>query len=163
MKESVSLSEIIDEVCRQFSDSPPNGWLLGWDESRCYELIHAAAAPCETTNNTSFDYNFCNLFISKATGRDECYWTLTVRLSFIVPAYSMHWTQYEKSGEAFVIQEAPNDYTQIESKIRAAIENAGFFELPRDWYEQELQGIELELSGTENVTLGKCLFQDYDG
>jgi hypothetical protein len=36
-------------------------------------------------------------------------------------------------------------------------------ELPDAWYDKVVDGVELELSGTENVTLGKCLFSDYDG
>ncbi len=158
----MTLNEIVETVQTQFSEGPPNGWLLGWDETRCFELIHAAAAPLDTTSLVAFDYGFCNWYETRVEGDAAHHnWTLTVKLSFIVPAYCIYWTQYETSTDGFLVETAPTGYQQTEDKVRAAVERVGFFELPVEWHEVQIHGVELELSETNNVTLDKCLFQDH--
>lgn len=162
MSKPIALETIISSIRNQFRGGPPNGWLLGWDESRCFPLVAAAAAPYPTINHTSFDYGFCNWFEVRIDDTsDGYYWTLTIKLSFIVPTYGFHWTRYESLTQGVVSPAAPAGYQVVEDEVRMALENAGFFELPAKWYEQELQGVELELSGTKGVTLSKCLFNDY--
>ncbi len=162
MTNRITIDDITESIHSQFDKGPPNGWLLGWDESRCFALISAAAAPHPTSNHTSFDYGFCNWFEVRIDSEgDDRYWTLTIKLSFIAPAYCIHWTQYESPTQGAVIPAAPVGYKIVEDKVRIAAENAGFFGIPTEWCEKQLLGVELELSGTENVTLGKCLFTDY--
>lgn len=158
----LSLGDVTEAIRTHFREGPPNGWLLGWDERRCFVLVSAAAAPHPVTNHTSFDYGFCNWFevrVDSETG--EHYWTLTIKLSFIAPTYSFHWTQYEGPTQGSVIRAAPPGCEMVEDRVRSAVENAGFVEIPDEWCEQELKDVQLELSGTQNVTLGKCLFTDY--
>ncbi|QDU80180.1 hypothetical protein Pla110_19040 [Polystyrenella longa] len=160
----LTLEDIKEEIHTQFQDKPPNGWLLGWDESRGFASLHTAAAPHSIVNCTSFDYGFCNWFeLIIDSEIDECYWKLTIKLSFIVPAYVYYWTQYDRPARCRVLSNAPLGYEEIEDRLRVVVENAGFFEIPMEWYDYEMKGVELELSGTENVTLSKCLFSDYDG
>lgn len=162
MNDSITLDEIIRIIRSRFHDGPPNGWLLCWDETRYFALVSDAATPYPTINYTSFDYGFCNWFEVRIDS-DHRYWTFTIKLSFIAPVYCVHWTQYESPSQGAVISAAPLGHQAVEDNVRTAVERAGFFELPTEWYDQQVQGIELELSGTENVTIGKCLFSDYDG
>lgn len=163
MSNPMTFDEITKAIHSQFHEGPPNGWLLKWNESRYFALVSDAAAPHRTTNHTSFDYGFCNWFEVRIDGNSHHgYWTLTIKLSFIIPAYCFHWTQYENSTQGTVIHAAPAGYQMLEDKVRIAVENAGFFAISAQWYDVELEGVELELSSTEHVTLGKCLFTDHD-
>lgn len=164
MKSRFTLKKITETIRTQFQEGPPNGWILGWDSSRCFHLISAAAVPYPVANHTSFDYGFCNWFQVRIDGEnEECYWTLTIKISFIAPVYAFHWTQYGSKTQGRVIPAAPQDYQSVEDSVRLAVENSRFCELPVEWHDKELKGIELELSGSENVTVGKCLFSDYEG
>jgi hypothetical protein len=159
----ITLNDIIKSIREQFENGPPNGWILGWDLSRYFALVSTAAAPYPTSNYTAFDYGFCNWFeVRVNSDSNQQYWTLTIKLSFIVPTYCVHWTYYESSTQGAVIPVAPVRYRSVEEKVRIAVEDAGFFELPVEWYEEHIHGIELELSGKDNVTVGKCLFSDYE-
>lgn len=59
---SMTLDDLFKAVRDQFQNGPPNGWLLGWDEMRYFELLRNAAKPYGAINQTSFDYGFCNWF-----------------------------------------------------------------------------------------------------
>lgn len=162
MTGSMTLNNLLKVVRDQFQDGPPNGWLLGWDEMRYFKLISSAAEPHVTINQTSFDYGFCNWFdVHIEPGGDERCWLLTIKLSFIAPTYCMFWTQYEGPTHGTVIATAPDGYQPIEDKVRALVHNKGFFELPDEWYDKQVEGVFLELSESGNVTLSKCLFTDY--
>ncbi len=164
MSNRITWEDLVAAVQRQFQHSAPNGWLLGWDRNRGFALVCTAAAPHQTTNHSSFDFGFCNWYEVCVNGNtDQCFWSLTIKLSFILPIYCIYWTRYESSIKGSVIDTAPTGYQVVEDNVRVAVENAGFFELPDDWYERKIDGVELELSGNERVTLGKCLFTDYEG
>ncbi len=159
----MNLDDLIESIECQFRGGPPNGWLLGWDESRCATLVSTAAAPHTTTNNTSFDYGFCNWFEVRIDNtNDDLFWTLTIKLSFIAPAFCVHWTQYDRSTQGTFIPMAPAGYREVEKKVCAALESVGFFEISDEWYNVKLHGIELELSSEEHVSIGKCLFSDFE-
>lgn len=162
----MTVDDITEAVRLQFRDAPPNGWLLGWNESRHFQLIRSASTPLPVINCTSFDYSFCNFYEARVNDEENAgFWTLTVKLSFIVPACCIYWTQYKSPTKGWVVDMAPVGYQQIEDRVRTEIVNAGFFELPREWHDVKVNGVELELSGDGegDVTLDKCLFEDHPG
>ncbi|HVW02579.1 MAG TPA: hypothetical protein VHB77_19640 [Planctomycetaceae bacterium] len=156
MSHPLTLEELTTVVAERFRSGPPNGWLLGWDASRCSERLRDAVAPYDLVNCTSFDYSFCNWYeVRFNRHRREAFWTLTAKLSFVAPAYCMHWNTAAPA--------APAESQHVESNLRTELERAGFFELPVEWSELAVPNVQLELSGARNVTLSKCLFCDYDG
>lgn len=85
---------------------------------------------------------------------------------FIADFYCAHWTQYldSKGQSGFVRPSAPDRESALTgARVRRVIESAGFCELPDEWLIEELSGVTLELAGAEAVTIGKCLFDDYEG
>ena len=167
MSRSISLDELVQTVQSRFQDDPPNGWQLGWDRERCLDLVRSAASPHPARNLTSFDDAFCNWYevcIDPSDGKQH--WkqrTLTIQFSFIAPVSCLYWDRPKRSTQGDLIASAPESYQAVEARVRAAVWAVGFFEAPSDWLNHEIEGIQLELSGTHHVTLGKCLFCDYDG
>jgi hypothetical protein len=156
--------DVVAAIRLCFNDNLPNGWQLGWDESRLYDAVAKVAYPKVTRNYTTFDYNYCNwLEIRCGDPSDGEYSTLTIKISFIVPLFRLHWTLRSGVNYATIIDSAPIDCQPIEDKVRTILQNAGVQEIPEEWCNHVLADIELELSGTENVTVSKCLFSDYEG
>jgi hypothetical protein len=164
----ISLIEttLLETVRKAFAAGPPNGWLLGWLVDRHFSGFAQAASPVKARNVTTFDYAFCNHFEARINGlTGGRFATLTVMLSFIADVYVLHWTLYESDGRTGqVVAAAPSEEAAaLQGRIKHWLAKVGFLPLPDSWHELRLDGIELELSGARNVTLGKCLFRDYDG
>ncbi|MEL6340959.1 MAG: hypothetical protein AAFQ65_13700 [Myxococcota bacterium] len=154
------------EVYDAFKDGAPNGWLIGWDRDRLLNEVRDIARLADgCINATSFDYARCNRFELRIGAEDRQHWVLTVRVSFVIDAYSLHWTEYgpgDKSGR--VVDGLDNKRTgTLENETRSILAGRGFAELPATWSALPMTGIALELSDPEDVTLGKCVFEDYDG
>ncbi|MCP4458042.1 MAG: hypothetical protein GY816_08470 [Cytophagales bacterium] len=153
-------------VKQKFSQGPPNGWLLGWDEERFFPDFIKIAHPFLSINLTSFDYSFCNKFhVRSDTNEIGQYLALTVCLSFIVDAYSIHWTFYDYKGRTGKVVPSPCKEPEsiLEYRIREFLAKQGFVEIPDNWYNAKVEGVHLDLSDDEHVILGKCLFDDFDG
>ncbi|MCA9280080.1 MAG: hypothetical protein H6815_12470 [Phycisphaeraceae bacterium] len=160
----LTIEAVVNDIRTQYRERPPNGWLLGWERERYLLLVQEACAPHAVVNATSFDYAFCNRYeVNLSEGDAGIFYMLAVRLSFIAPVFSLHWTRYESQTKGSVVSSVPSDCSQLEEKLRKTLERAGLTGLPDEWFEQEVSGVELELSGTSNVTIGKCLFEDYEG
>lgn len=161
----LGLCELKDRIVSTFRVSPPNGWLLGWDERRAFDAIASAVAPHEFRNCTSFDYSFCNRYECTVIGQNDESFLLCIRISFIAELASLHWTRYSESmKEAEVVAESVvPDSRQIMSKVRTVLRSCGFSESPASWDDEPLFGVRLELSNPEAVTVGKCLYEDYEG
>jgi len=158
------LEEWLRVVRQAFEAKPPDGRELGWDEARMMTTIGEIASPLHINNWTAFDYAFCNRYEIKVPGEAKKeYLSCSVRLSFIVPAYTIHWTSYWRNGKSGKVVDTPEPLRGLETRIRQHLEKQGFIELPEDWQDIVVLGISLELAGARNVTLGKCLFEDYDG
>jgi hypothetical protein len=158
--------DLVALVQRAFALGPPNGWLLGWSPDRYYAEFARVAADAAPQNATTFDYAFCNHFEARIDGLPhEQYAILTVLLSYVADVYALHWTVYEKSGRTGrVVEAAPNTKAKcLQARVEEWIADLGFAGVPDAWLALELVGIELELSGTEHVTMSKCLFKDYEG
>ncbi|MCB9577732.1 MAG: hypothetical protein H6717_11990 [Polyangiaceae bacterium] len=151
------------QIRRLFASGPPNGWLLGWDRDRGFDDLSALVAPLAATNNTSFDYAFCNHFEVRLSLAEERYAVLTVLTSFVADVFSVHWTVYDPGGQAGRVVGQPPEGKRIEADVRAWLGRRGLRELPDELLRQPIPGIELELSGADDVTLGKCLFRDSAG
>jgi hypothetical protein len=161
---NIALERMIDDVRHQFSEEPPNGWLLGWDRERYLALVQNTCVPFVVTNTTSFDYAFCNRFeVRFDEPAREHFWVLTVRISFVLPIFSLHWTKYDSTTVGTVVTQVAGEHREVEESVRRALESIGLNELPEEWSEEEVGGVELELSGANNVTISKCLFEDYAG
>ena len=91
--------------------------------------------------------------------KDSNHDVLTVLVSFILDVFSLYWTTYEADGRYGSTASQPmlSQGKIIEENVRRVLAKQGFEEVPAIWYNEPLSGIELD------VTLGKCLFDDYDG
>jgi hypothetical protein len=163
---NANLAKLVERVRSAFAGGPPNGWIEEWAMDRHFSEFVQVVSPQKASNVTSFDYSFCNRFEVQVEGLgDRCYAVLTVLLSFIADVYTVHWTLYERGGRVGRVVEAPpsEDAVKLQLRVEKWLAQIGFTRLRDDWYDIELNGILLELSGETHVTLGKCLFQDFDG
>lgn len=162
----MNLTKLIERVRSAFAGGPPNGWMEGWALDRHFTEFVQVASPQKAVNVTSFDYSFCNRFEARVNGLvDRRYAVLSVLLSFIADVYTIHWTLYEGDGRVGRVIKAPPsaDAAELQLRVERWLAQIGFTRIRDDWYDTELEGIVLELSGDTAVTLGKCLFQDFDG
>ena len=154
----------VERVEAAFAEGPPNGWLLGWDEKRFERDLRQLADSAPVFNATSFDYAFCNKYeveIRETSG--EVYWILTIRISYIVDAYTLHWTEYRTTETGRVVGTPSIEACRrTESAVLQFLSQVGCSDVSDNWYRHRIPGIRLELGGTE-ATLGKCLFEDYEG
>jgi len=162
MAQNLLLEEIVAQVREQFREEVPNGWLLGWDLNRGHAAIREATAPYRASNLTSFDYSFCNWYEVKVRNGYQK-WLLTVKISFIVSVFSLYWTRYKSSVEGFVMIADSDERRRLENRVRTAVSGLGYCEIDSAWLNLKVDGVSLELSDPEDVTLGKCLFCDFDG
>lgn len=159
-----SIDTWLSAIRERFHEGPPNGWLLGWDQCRFMSEIVGASAGAIVTNYTSFDYSFCNTYEVTPGEHHECHDALTVRISFIVDAFALHWTCTpckESSARVVATPHTPLAL-RIEAQIRQALETRGFEAVPAPEHDRPVPGVALELAG-DRATLGKCLFDDYEG
>jgi hypothetical protein len=165
-----SVNDWIDTTRAAFAEGIPNGWILGWDRARFAEEIAACARPWKFFNATSFDYARCNKneidcrdidYATEATS----YHVLTVLVSFVVNTFITHWTCYTKGGRSGATVPRPEDRTlnTLEDAIVLVLEGKGLERMPADIYRTRMDGILLELSEPDEVTIGKCCFEDFDG
>ena len=162
---STSLSDLRDRVRAAFIKGQPNGWLSGWATDRHFSQFAQLVSPYMAVNVTSFDYAACNRFEVRTTVLpDGRYATLSVLLSFLADMYVLHWTIYDVDGTTGHVLGAPPsvDDENLQQMVERWLANLAFTRMPDDWYNTEID-VHLELSGDRHVTLGKCLFQDFDG
>lgn len=155
--------QVVSEIKRAFKDSPPNGFLLGWDSDRYYDSLKALCHTCRVTNDTDFNYSFCNSYeFVPELGSVAHVYTITVKLSFIVPAYTLHVTKYsvnKKTGKVVFGPDVPREVEMLSETVREYIETKGFQEIGNEEMDEEVPGVELELA--DQATIGKCLFDDF--
>lgn len=156
-----SLSELIRRIQHEFRDGPPNGWLLNWPLVRFKEL-RLVVAPHELENWTSFDYSFCNRFEVRIPNKGKSFYLLTILTSYVANFYSLHWTFYKDGKKGKVVSVDDSALIDLASRVREFLISQGMRELPLEWDLAEVPGVELELAGCDNVTVGKCLFDDSD-
>lgn len=158
--------EWIQIIQDRFADGPPNGWLEGWDCRRFENEIRKLVAPLEMTNETSFDYEFCNTYeIKVETKKPAGYRIFKIQVSFILDVFSTQWDRPERDGRPVKLKPG---YLfamcgNLEQNIREFLIERQFEEIANEDYNRNVAGVMLELSGSENVTLTKCLFEDFEG
>ncbi len=160
MKENLDLISVLQA---SFASGLPNGWQLGWDRERFGADLKRIAGDRRVINVTSFDYSRCNSYEIECSNVGNQL-VLTVRISFVRDLFILHWTQYSpnrRSGQ--VVQEIPDACAEIEGSVAEFLHCENFRRVPDDLYEQHVPNVELELSEPGDVTVGKCLFDDYDG
>ncbi len=155
----------IAEIRRQFQTAPPSGWELHWDADRFYDdLKEILGGNYKLCNCTNFDYSFCNsyeLTVENKNGNEK--WILAIKVSFIVDAYSLHWTYYPRNKQAYVLMDQKDAQLQnIEDKIVSFLGSKGFSDVSHKVYNMKLEDVSLELSDPDEVTVGKCLFDDFE-
>lgn len=165
MQDILNAGELCVRVAEKFRDGIPNGWLLHWDSQRLQSELTDASMPYSVRNRTSFDYSRCNQYDIEIAPQDSVFtYVLTLRLSFVLPYFCLHWTEYDASktnGRVVAMHDTIG--CELESKLRSVVERFGFEELPDQWLSVKIPEFKLELSEDENVTISKCLFDDYDG
>ena len=90
---------------------------------------------------------------------------LLVRISFVLDAYCVLWTvsaAQNPRNRQVVATENVAVVENPEIRIRRFLHDRQFFEVPEDWMNVPVDGVQLELSDPTEVTLYKCLFEDHD-
>lgn len=153
----------IEATRKAFERGVPNGWLLGWDRSRFGEELAVYSRPWPCFNATSFDYARCNRYEIECRGDEGGrFAVLSVLVSFVVDAYVMYWTVHEE-GRARVCQAPQEPWVPsgIVGSMKGFLESSGFQEMSGATYAMPMDNIALELSDPDDVTLGKCCFEDF--
>jgi hypothetical protein len=98
-------------------------------------------------------------------GPSEEFKELTIWISFVEDAFCVFWTNYSRGGKSGSpdLSASSEGQAAVTSRVREFLESRGFVEVTSEWYSRRINGVELELSLPSEVTLGKCLFNDYDG
>jgi hypothetical protein len=159
------LDSILANVNEAFKNGVPNGSLLGWDYERFWQNLIKLTEIGEVLNVTDFNYGFCNTyFYYYPSKKIKCYEMATFEISFVSDVFQIYWTKYSDYGKSGNVIESPeNDESkEWEKRVRNFIQQKGFEECLTEWYNLPIEGVELELSGKDQVTLGKCLFVDYE-
>lgn len=159
---SQEFHNFVAEVESVFSTAPPNGWLLHWDRSRHFGDFSMLVAPLAAVNQTSFDYQFCNWFDVELPRTDGGTCVLTVMLSYVVPAASMHWTEYAPSRRQGAVVEVPScdGSVDLQRRVERWVTDLGFVLLPVDEQAVVVGVTSLDLCEGD-ATLGRCLFVDH--
>ena len=154
---------MIQEIQDVFSNSRPNGFILGWDTNRYFASLTNICGDYVVYNNTDFNYSYCNCFEFKPkVSLGEHDYVITFKISFILDAYSLHVTRYStggKTGEVVSEHDCGGMRSAI-GKIRRFANKNGLQEITAAEQEIVIDGVALELS--EVATLGKCLFDDFE-
>lgn len=154
---------LLEDIQKKFSNGCPNGFLLGWDVNRFFQSIQSLFAGFKVTNDTSFDYSYCNSYVIElGKNADEEIFVLTLKISFIIDAYTLHLTRYssnKRTGKVISF-ESFSEYSMVVEKVKCFMEEQGFIEIQHNDMECLVNNVELELS--EQATLGKCLFDDFE-
>lgn len=134
---------------------------------RYSNLIKSAAPDAPFSNHTSFDYAFCNDYVLQFVEPPRSTpLTLTIRISFVAPCFTLHWTKYSvhrlNSGHVMPGSFVQSEQAKLaEQRIHAALDSAGLKQLPLEWSNEKINGVVLELAG-DNATISKCLFHDFE-
>jgi hypothetical protein len=166
MQRTFDLDRLLNRIAESFAKGIPNGWLLNWDSNRFQRDFVDAVRPCSLKNRTSFDFARCNQYDVEIEPQENGYaYVLTLRLSFVLPYFCLHWTEYNVTrteGCVVAVTDVPEGFA-LESKIRGCALRLGFEELPDELLNAKTFGVQLELSDDDDVTVSKCLFDDYSG
>jgi hypothetical protein len=160
------LDKIIRDVKDAFKNEHPNGMLLGWDDERFYQELSDLTKKGELVDQTDFNYSFCNTFsyYYYPFDKDKNYEMATLKISFVSNVFDIRWWKYRNRGRSPRIIESPENYVskEWEQQVKAFFEKKGFVKCLPEWHSLHIEGIDLELSEKGKVTLGKCLFDDYE-
>lgn len=158
----VELASIIEEIQRSYSESYPNGLLEGWDTKRFSQILELIFSDCKFSNQTDFNYSNCNSYdVELGESEDDGYLVLTIKISYICDAFSLHVIRYinRKCGGVIPLHNC-NEYLDKMVATRNVFLGKGFREIKPDEMDIEVEGVELELA--EVATVGKCLFDDFE-
>lgn len=159
MKDSV-----IKDIQMAFKDGVPNGILLGWDEDRFYQDLLILTQRGEIVNRTDFNYSFCNTYYYHHSNKhSKTQEKATLQISFVSNVFQIYWDKSLKHSSSMArrIKEPENNESkEWEKAVKGFMKQRGFEEFLIDWYNLPIDGIELELSEKDEVTVGKCLFEE---
>ena len=158
-----NIEVVIQKIKNAFSRGVPNGLLLGWQQNRHYDDIVHIAKPYRVTNDTDFNYSFCNSYnVDFNCDSSNYVYVITLKISFIADVYSIHVTRYtrdKKKGR--LIHVFPDAGLSILMQtVHGCMQDKGFVVLKNESLDLELDDLELELA--EVATIGKCLFDDFE-
>jgi len=155
---------VIKEIQSAFKDGIPNARLLGWDEERFYTDLINLSRSGKIVNATDFNYSFCNTYYYHyyPSEQSKAHEKATLQISFVSNVFQIYWDKFLKhSSVARRILEPENTESKDwEKAVKGFMKQSGFEEFLIEWYNLPIDGIELELSKKDEVTLGKCLFDE---
>lgn len=154
---------LIKEIHSTFNNGIPNGMLLGWDEERFYTELLNLSQNGKIVNATDFNYSFCNTYyFYYPPERSKVNEKATLQISFISNVFQIYWGKYLKhsSIERRIQEPEYAESKDWEKNVKAFMKQRGFEEFLDELYNLPIDGIELELSEKDEVTIGKCLFEE---
>ncbi|MCW8127426.1 hypothetical protein [Microbulbifer halophilus] len=158
----VELDLVVENIRRKFSKGCPSGIMIGWDVSRFFSALKSVFKGYTVLNQTDFNYSYCNTYdVNLGNNASGHYFVLTIKVSYIYDAFTMHITRYisRRSGEVVTFDQC-NEYKELVEKVRSFLADKAFREIQSDEMDVEVEGVELELA--EVPTVGKCLFDDFE-
>ncbi len=157
------LNVLIIDIQKKFSNGCPNALLLGWDRNRFFQIFLSLFVGFKVINETDFNYSYCNSYEIEL-GKNVCdeIFILTLKVSFIVDAYTIHVTKYSSNRRTGVVipYEECLEYVDEIGKAKTFLEGKEFIEIQDNEMDIFLENIDLELA--EKATVGKCLFDDFE-
>jgi len=159
----IDKNEIIKLIQELFKDEIPNGLKLGWDRVRYSSTVKNICTNYEIKNCTDFNYSFCNTYeVLVLKGLNSFDYTLTIKISFIIDAYIIYLSRYSKknmNGGLVDLNKCPKAQRLYENS-KHYFTQLGFHEIDDSIVNEQVSGVKLELA--DNVTIEKCLFDDYE-
>ena len=158
-----NLKYILRVIKKRYQYGVPNGVLLKWDRNRFKSNIQKVIGKNYVLeqHTTDFDYEFCNSYSIKIDINLYIY-CLNLNISFIGDFYEINWSSMKKRTKQIKHSIRINNFEliNIENIIDNFFKKRGFIKISDDIYNIKIEGIELELSELDEVTIGKCLFND---
>jgi len=159
MSDDLLLNELINKVKITFAQGTPSGILLHWDEKRFLAEISEIVQPMQAQNETDFNYAFCNRYSIDDNSDQEHY--IGLWISCIADVFSLSPIR-RINNKTSNIENSPKPYLHEKlEEIQQFFTNKNFFIFPESWDKIVIPEITLELSKV--ATLGKCLFEDFEG
>lgn len=145
-------------LAQRFHRSDRAAEISGWSSEHSRGLLGEDWGDVEVVDSSDYNYDFCDSFDFVFGGRV----LISVDISHLAPVFRITgWGGRGDKQKTSTVWRSEADATL--ANVRARLLEAGLVELSRAEQSVAVGGVNLELSGPDEVTLGKCLFKDYDG
>lgn len=132
--------------------------ILTWSSDDNRRILGEDWGGVEIVDSSDYNYDFCDTFDFVFEGRT----VVSVDISHVAPVFRITgWGVRKKRQHTSTHRMTVANETT--ASVRATLRAAGLGELSASAQGVLVDGVALELSEQNEVTLGKCLFKDYDG